>query len=89
MIKNIMHLSPLDDRYEEELLLEFDRISRAVVLATLLSALVQGLTAGIGFYFAGMESLPLLIMLTCMFACHPIRWPCGGLDSSLLLPCVH
>lgn len=75
MIKNIMHLSPLDDRYEEELLLEFDRISRAVVLATLLSALVQGLTAGIGYYFAGMENLPFLIMLTCMFALVPFVGP--------------
>jgi predicted PurR-regulated permease PerM len=75
MIKNMMHLSPLDDRYEEELLLEFDRISRAVVLATLLSALVQGLTAGVGYYFAGMDSLPLLIMLTCMFALVPFVGP--------------
>ena len=75
MVKNMMHLSPLDDRYEEELLLEFDRISRAVVLATLLSALVQGLTAGIGYYFAGMDSLPLLIMLTCMFALVPFVGP--------------
>lgn len=75
MVKNIMHLSPLDDRYEEELLLEFDRISRAVVLATLLSALVQGLTAGIGYYFAGMDSLPLLIMLTCTFALVPFVGP--------------
>jgi len=75
MIKNMMHLSPLDDRYEEELLLEFDRISRAVVLATLLSALAQGLTAGVGYYFAGMESLPLLIMLTCMFALVPFVGP--------------
>ncbi len=75
MIKNMMHLSPLDDRYEAELLLEFDRISRAVVLATLLSALAQGLTAGIGYYFAGMDSLPLLIMLTCMFALIPFVGP--------------
>lgn len=75
MVKNMMHLSPLDDRYEEELLLEFDRISRAVVLATLLSALVQGLTAGVGYYFAGMDSLPLLIMLTCMFALVPFVGP--------------
>ena len=39
MVQAIMRLSPLDDRYERELLQEFDRISRAVVLATLLSAL--------------------------------------------------
>ena len=75
MVKTIMNLSPLDDRYEQELLLEFDRISRAVVLATLLSALVQGITAGIGYYFAGVPSLPLLIMLTTMFALVPFVGP--------------
>ncbi len=75
MIKNIMYLSPLDDAYEQELLLEFDRISRAVVLATLLSAIAQGLTAGIGFYFAGMEYLVLLIMLTTAFAMVPFVGP--------------
>lgn len=75
MIKNIMHLSPLDDSYEQELLLEFDRISRAVVLATILSALTQGLTAGIGFYVAGMEYLTLLIMLTTAFAMVPFVGP--------------
>ncbi len=75
MIKNIMYLSPLDDSYEQELLLEFDRISRAVVLATILSALAQGLTAGIGFYFAGMEYLTLLIMLTTAFAMVPFVGP--------------
>ena len=75
MIKNIMNLSPLDDSYEQELLLEFDRISRAVVLATILSAIVQGLTAGIGFYVAGMEYLTLLIMLTTAFAMVPFVGP--------------
>ncbi|GAG19352.1 unnamed protein product, partial [marine sediment metagenome] len=37
MINSFMHLSPLDDRHELELLVEFDKVSRAVVLATLLS----------------------------------------------------
>lgn len=75
MIKNIMYLSPLDDKYEKELLLEFDRIARAVVLATVLSAAVQGLTAGIGYYFAGMEYLMLLTMLTTAFAMVPFVGP--------------
>ena len=75
MIKTIMHLSPLDDAYEEELLLEFDRISRAVVLATILSAVVQGLTAGIGYFFVGMDFLILLIMLTTVFAMVPFVGP--------------
>lgn len=75
MIKAVMHLSPLDDAYEQELLLEFDRISRAVVLATLLSAITQGLTAGVGYYFAGMEFLVLLVMLTTVFAMVPFVGP--------------
>lgn len=75
MVKNVMNLSPLDDAYEQELLLEFDRISRAVVLATILSAIVQGLTAGLGYAVAGMEYLTLLIMLTTVFAMVPFVGP--------------
>ncbi|MCA9126220.1 MAG: AI-2E family transporter [Planctomycetales bacterium] len=75
MIKTVMYLSPLDDAYEQELLLEFDRISRAVVLATVLSAVVQGLTAGLGYYVAGMDLLLLLVMLTTVFAMVPFVGP--------------
>lgn len=75
MIRSIMELSPLDDRYELELLAEFDRISRAIVLATVLSALLQGLTAGIGYYFVGMPSLILLTALTCTCALVPFVGP--------------
>lgn len=63
MIRGIMQLSPLDDRYEQ-ILFEFDRTARAVVLATILSAVVQGLIAGMGYYVVGMPSLILLILLT-------------------------
>ena len=42
MIAAVMHLSPLDPGYEKELLERFGHVSRAVVVATLLSAVVQG-----------------------------------------------
>ncbi|MCU0707083.1 MAG: AI-2E family transporter [Pirellula sp.] len=71
MVQTLMNLSPLDDRYEMELLAEFDRTSRAIVLATILSAIVQGLTAGIGYYFAGMPSLVMLTALTTICALIP------------------
>ena len=71
MIKSAMQMSPLEDRYEEELLTEFDTISRAVVLATLLTAVAQGLLAGIGYYFVGMQSVLLLTVLTMIFALIP------------------
>ena len=71
MVQGLMNLSPLDDRYEMELLAEFDRTSRAIVLATILSAIAQGLTAGIGYYFAGMPSLVMLTAMTTIFALIP------------------
>ncbi|MEQ8849349.1 AI-2E family transporter [Botrimarina sp.] len=51
IVHTLMNLSPLDDDYERELLEQFATVSRAVVLATLLSAVVQGVLAGIGYYF--------------------------------------
>jgi predicted PurR-regulated permease PerM len=71
MITSIMRLSPLDDRYERQLLDEFDRISRAVVLATLLSAVVQGILAGIGFAVLGFKAIFLLTVVTMVLAMVP------------------
>jgi predicted PurR-regulated permease PerM len=71
MIRAVMRLSPLDDQYEEALLKEFDSVSRAVVLATLLSALAQGLLAAIGYFFVGLRPLFLLTGLTALLALVP------------------
>jgi predicted PurR-regulated permease PerM len=71
MIHAFMRLSPLDDRYEQELLGEFDTVSRAVVLATLLSAVVQGILAGMGYFFVGFQPVVLLTLLTTLFAFVP------------------
>ncbi len=71
MIRTIMRLSPLDARYEEQLLEQFENITRAVVVATLLSAFIQGLLAGAGFYFAGLGPVFLLMLLTMLLAMVP------------------
>ena len=71
MIRAFKFLSPLNDEYEEELIDEFSRVSRAVVLATLLSAIAQGLLAGVGFYFAGLDSIFLLMLLSTALALIP------------------
>jgi len=71
MIESFKGLSPIDDAHEEELISEFGNVSRAVVVATLLSALVQGLLAGIGFYFAGLDSIFLLTVLSAVLAMVP------------------
>ena len=71
MIESFKGLSPLDDDHEQEIVSEFGLVSRAVVVATLLSALVQGLLAGIGFYFAGLDSIFLLTVLSGVLAMVP------------------
>jgi predicted PurR-regulated permease PerM len=71
MIGTVMRLSPLDDRYERQLVQEFDTITRAVVLASVLSAITQGLLAGFGFYLAGLEFVFVLTMLTMLLAMVP------------------
>lgn len=71
MIRTIMRLSPLDNKYEEQLIEQFDNMTRAVVIATLLSAFVQGLLAGVGFYFAGLQSVFLLMVLAMLLAMVP------------------
>lgn len=71
MIQAIMRLSPLESRYEEQLITEFEKISRAVVLATILSAMVQGILAGIGYAIVGVEAVFLLAVLTMFLAMVP------------------
>jgi predicted PurR-regulated permease PerM len=73
MIDAVMELSPLDYRYEQELLERFGNVSRAVVVATLLSAMVQGILAGFGYAFALTSEAPifLLIVITMTTAMVP------------------
>ncbi len=71
IVRTLMRLSPLDDRYEQELMGEFDQASRAVVLATLLSAIAQGVLAFFGFWLAGLPSVVLLMLLAMVMALVP------------------
>jgi predicted PurR-regulated permease PerM len=71
MIRTLMRLSPLDDHYEERLLMEFDRTSRAVVLASVASALAQGVLAAIAFYFLDFHSVIFLFLITSLMALVP------------------
>ena len=82
MIQSIKDLSPIDNLHEDELIREFGQVSRAVVLATLLSALVQGILGGVGYYFAGLDSIFLLAMVTSCLALVPFV---GA--ASVWIPC--
>ena len=83
MVRTLMRLSPLDDEYEMRLLVEFEKTSRAVVLASLLSALVQGILAAFGFWICGLQSIILLFMITTVMALVPFL---GA--ASVWVPCA-
>jgi predicted PurR-regulated permease PerM len=83
MIESLMRLSPLDDTYERKLLLQFDQTSRAVVLASVLSALAQGVLAAIAFWFVGLPSVILLFLATSFMALVPFL---GA--ASVWVPCA-
>jgi predicted PurR-regulated permease PerM len=72
MLEALIKISPLEEQHVRELVTEFDRACRAIVSATLLSAIAQGILAGIGFYFCGLRSsVALLTLLTMILALVP------------------
>jgi predicted PurR-regulated permease PerM len=72
MVDAIIRISPLEEQHVRELVTEFDRACRAIVSATLISAVVQGILAGVGFYVAGLRgSVALLMLLTMVLALVP------------------
>lgn len=71
MLDGLKRLSPLEDAYEDELISEFQNVSRAVVLATLFAALAQGVLGAIGYYLVGLEPVMLLMLLTTTLALVP------------------
>jgi predicted PurR-regulated permease PerM len=71
MVQAIRRLSPLAGNRTQELLDQFDGVTRSVVVATLLSAFVQGLLAGVGFYAVGVGSVFLLTALCMLLTLVP------------------
>jgi predicted PurR-regulated permease PerM len=71
MVQTLLRLSPLETSRTRELIDQFDSVTRAVVVATLLSAFVQGLLVGLGFYVAGVGSIFLLTALAMLLTLVP------------------
>lgn len=71
IVRSLMALSPLEDRYVEQLIAEFTRVSRAVVSGALAAAFAQALLAGVAFRLAGLESVFLLTAITAVTAMVP------------------
>lgn len=71
IVKAIMVLSPMEDKYEQQLLTEFQLLVRAVVMGSIASAAAQAVLSGVGFWIAGMQSVFLLMALTGLLAMVP------------------
>lgn len=71
IVAALMVLSPLEDKYEQQLLGEFQMLVRAVVAGSIASATAQAVLSGVGFWFAGMQSIFLLMALTALLAMVP------------------
>jgi predicted PurR-regulated permease PerM len=79
MIRTLMQLSPLEEEHELELLARFGQISRSVVVATLLSAVAQGVAAGIGYWAVLPSDAPIFLLtaLTMVLAIVPFVGAAG------------
>jgi predicted PurR-regulated permease PerM len=63
LIRKIMQLSPLRDKYEKILIVKFNSITRATIKGTTIIAIIQGLLGGMLFAFTGVPSPVLLGIL--------------------------
>jgi predicted PurR-regulated permease PerM len=72
MVSAGTRLVPLESKYQAQLLARFVEMSRAVATATLVTAIVQGILAAIGYYFAGLDGVLLLMILTIFASFVPI-----------------
>ena len=77
MVDNLIGISPLERTQVERLLSEFDTITRAVVLASVITALVQGILIAAGYFFAGLGAFFLLSITTILFAMIPFVGTAG------------
>lgn len=57
MIKKLMHLSPLPDKYDKEIFHKFRAVSYTTFVSTFLVAAIQGVAGAIGFAIVGFPAL--------------------------------
>ena len=63
LLTALMHLSPMEDRYERKLFAVFQELANNMVLATLITAIIQGVVSGVAFHICGLRSAVFLGVL--------------------------
>ncbi len=53
LLEKIIHLTPLEDKYDREIFEKFREVSYSALVSSLITGLVQGLVAGIAFAIVG------------------------------------
>lgn len=71
MLKRLMHLSPLGDKYEEMLYERFTSTARATLKGTFIVGVVQGTLGGIMFWIAGIQGAFVWGVLMSLFSIIP------------------
>lgn len=90
ILKALMHISPMEDRYERQLFDVFRELANNMAIATLVTATVQGIVAGIGFKIAGAPSVVFLAILAGIASFIPfIGTTLVWLPLSLYIAAVH
>lgn len=89
LVKKIMQLSPLQDKYEDILIQKFNSIIRATIKGTTLIAILQGTLGGILFALTGVASPVLLGILMTISSVIPsigsgLVWLPAGLAMMIL-----
>ncbi len=59
MRKELIELSPLADRYDEEIAAKLERAVNSIIKGTIVLAILQGIAIGFGFYFFGIPNAAL------------------------------
>ena len=72
ILKVIKNLSPMDDRYEEQLFATFAEISSNMVVGSVATAAIQGVVAAFGFWVVGIDRVLFLGICTAVFSFMPI-----------------
>jgi len=71
LLEGAQQLIPVHQEYQRQLLVQFNQVVRAVVLATFLAAIAQGLATGIGLYFCGFSHFLVVTLVASLMSLVP------------------
>jgi predicted PurR-regulated permease PerM len=71
LIASIKQILPIKKSYQDELFARINEVAKAVIFGYIIIAIIQGILAGIGFYFTGITSPILWGLVTIVTALVP------------------